>query len=83
MAADFHETVVAMAQNRLLAELFATTRSRMRWLLGQHSDLAAIADEHTGLYEALGAGDPDRAVELAAAHLVTSRRAARDQRSRE
>ncbi|HEY5980748.1 MAG TPA: GntR family transcriptional regulator [Microlunatus sp.] len=74
--ADFHETVVAMAANQLLSELFASTRSRIRWLLSQHTDLGAMAAEHGGLYRALLERDGERAGVLAAAHLVTSRRAA-------
>ena len=74
--ADFHETVVAMAHSTLLSELFTSTRSRMRWLLGQHTDLAVMADEHAGLCRALADRDPDKAGSLAEAHLVTSRRAA-------
>lgn len=74
--ADFHEIVVAMARNRLLTELFETTRSRMRWLLGQHSELTTMADEHAALYQAVADQDPDRASLLAEQHLVTSRRAA-------
>ena len=74
--ADFHETVVEMAHNTLLTELFASTRSRMRWLLGQHTELAIMADEHADLYRALADRDPDRAGRLAEAHLVTSRQAA-------
>lgn len=74
--ADFHETVVAMAHNTLLTELFTVTRSRMRWLLGQHSELALMADEHAGLYRALVDRDRDRAGSLAETHLITSRRAA-------
>lgn len=74
--ADFHETVVAMAHNTLLTELFTSTRSRMRWLLGQHTELAVMADEHADLYRALVDRDRDRAGTLAEAHLVTSRQAA-------
>ncbi len=74
--ADFHETVIAMAANRLLSELFERTRHRMRWLLGQHSELELMADEHQQLYRALAARDVDRVGDLAQAHLVTSRRAA-------
>jgi DNA-binding GntR family transcriptional regulator len=73
--ADFHETVVAMAHNGLLTELFETTRSRMRWLLGQHSDLTTMVDEHAALYRALAVRDGDLAAALAEAHLVTSHRA--------
>jgi DNA-binding GntR family transcriptional regulator len=68
--------VVAMAANRLLSELFESTRSRIRWLLGQHTDLGAMAAEHAELYQALLAREGDRAGALAEAHLVTSRRAA-------
>ena len=71
--ADFHEAVIAMAGNALLSELFGVTRSRMRWLLGQHSDLVPMAEEHAGLYQALADHDPDRAAALAQDHLVTSR----------
>lgn len=79
--ADFHESVVTMAGNALLGELCAVTRSRMRWLLAQHSDLAPMAEEHAGLYRALADHDPDRAAALAEAHLITSRRAALAQRT--
>ena len=74
-AADFHETVVAMAANGLLSELFASTGSRIRWLLGQHSDMATMATEHAELYRALLERDAERAGTLAEAHLATSRRA--------
>lgn len=74
--ADFHETVVEMAGNQLLAEVFARTRARMRWLLSQHSELVEMADEHVALYDALADRDGRRAASLAADHLLTSRRAA-------
>ena len=64
-AADFHETVVAMAaSNRLLSELFASTGSRIRWLLGQHSDMATMATEHAELYGALLDRDAERAADV-------------------
>ncbi len=80
-AADFHETVVAMASNRLLSELFASTGSRIRWLLGQHSDMTTMATEHAELYGALLDRDAERAQTLAEAHLVTSRRAILEHRA--
>ena len=70
-----------MAGNALLGELFGVTRSRMRWLLAQHSDMVPMAEEHAGLYQALADHDPDRAAALAQDHLVTSRQAALAQRS--
>lgn len=75
--ADFHEVVVAAAASPLLSELSAVTRSRVRWLLGQHDDLQQMADEHRGLLAAIRAGDGVEAARLAAAHVRTSRDAAR------
>lgn len=72
-AADFHETVTQLADNALLSELDATLRSRMRWLLGQHDDFTAVADEHEELYRAIEARDVDKVAELAERHLKTSR----------
>ncbi|MEU3348826.1 GntR family transcriptional regulator [Streptomyces sp. NPDC006700] len=72
-AADFHETVTAMAANELLNELGTTLRSRMRWLLAQHDDLMTVAKEHEALYEAIADRDVPRVEELVMKHLATSR----------
>ncbi|MFJ4713819.1 GntR family transcriptional regulator [Streptomyces sp. NPDC088785] len=71
-AADFHETVTDLADNALLSELSGTLRSRMRWLLGQHDDFGAVADEHEELYRAIEARDVRRVEELTRRHLATS-----------
>lgn len=73
-AADFHEVVVHLADNRLLGDLMGSIRSRLRWSLVQHDDLEHIADEHVALYEAIRDRDGDRASELARAHVESSRR---------
>jgi DNA-binding GntR family transcriptional regulator len=78
--ADFHERVVDAAGNPVLAELHGVTASRVRWLLGQHSDLAAMADEHRALLEAVRDGDEETAARLAREHLGTSRIAATERR---
>ncbi|CAL9351423.1 MULTISPECIES: GntR family transcriptional regulator [Streptomyces] len=75
-AADFHETVVSLAANELLNELERVLRSRLRWLLGQHDDLLAVALEHDALYRAIAARDVDRVQELVLHHLASSRSAA-------
>ncbi|MGW0818172.1 GntR family transcriptional regulator [Streptomyces viridiviolaceus] len=75
-AADFHETVTSLAANELLSELERTLRSRMRWLLGQHDDLPAVAEEHEDLYDAIAARDVPRVEHLVAEHLETGRSAA-------
>ncbi|MCX5442318.1 GntR family transcriptional regulator [Streptomyces sp. NBC_00056] len=79
-AADFHETVTSMAANELLSELEGTLRSRMRWLLGSHDDLLAMALEHEGLYAAVADRDVARVEELVVTHLENSRRAIADKR---
>ncbi|MGW1430801.1 GntR family transcriptional regulator [Streptomyces sp. NPDC002431] len=81
-AADFHETVTALADNELLNELQATLRSRMRWLLGQHDDLEGVAREHEDLYAAIADRDTETVVELAGRHLISGRRAAAARRGR-
>lgn len=75
-AADFHQTVTTLAANELLTELDGVLRSRLRWLLGQHDDLLAIAREHEALYDAIAERDVARVEALVAQHLANSRRAA-------
>ncbi|MFE7296220.1 GntR family transcriptional regulator [Streptomyces sp. NPDC057579] len=75
-AADFHETVISLADNELLNELERTLRSRMRWFLAQHDDLLAMAKEHEELYDALADRDENRVAELVAKHLESGRSAA-------
>lgn len=71
-AADFHETVTALAANELLGEIEHLVHSRMRWLMGQHDDLLAIVAEHVELYDAIAARDVERVETLAKAHVFSS-----------
>jgi len=71
-AADFHETVIALADNELLSEIEHLLHSRMRWLMGQHDDLLAIAAEHEELYDAIAARDVERVERLAREHVSSS-----------
>ncbi|MFF3028473.1 GntR family transcriptional regulator [Microbacterium sp. NPDC057944] len=73
-AADFHEVVTALAENRLLQDLMRSMRSRLRWGLSQHDDLVHVTDEHEALFQAISARDGERASALALAHIDTSRR---------
>ncbi|MFI9778186.1 GntR family transcriptional regulator [Streptomyces sp. NPDC051956] len=79
-AADFHEAVTSMAANELLSELEGTLRSRMRWLLGRHDNLLAMALEHEALYAAVAERDVALVEELVVQHLENSRRAIADKR---
>lgn len=73
-AADFHEVVTELAENRLLQDLMRGMRSKLRWGLSQHDDLVHVTDEHEALFEAISARDGDRAQALALAHIDSSRR---------
>lgn len=73
-AADFHEVVTELAENRLLQDLMKSMRSKLRWGLSQHDDLIHVTDEHEALFEAIRARDGDRAGTLALAHIDTGRR---------
>ena len=73
--ADFHEALVEASGNSVLVEFAELTRSRMRWLLGQHEDLMEMVLEHSALTRAIGERDVERAVRLAERHLQSSRRA--------
>jgi len=72
-AADFHQAVTALAGNDLLNELELTLRSRMRWLLGQHEDLARVAAEHRALYDAIARRDVDTVEALLLEHMESGR----------
>lgn len=75
-AAEFHEVVTALAGNAVLEEVEGTLRSRMRWLLVQHDDVTAVADQHAALYDAVADGDVARVERLVAEHLSAGRAAA-------
>lgn len=68
-AADFHEVVTTLAANELLSELEQKLRSRMRWLLGQHDDLVAVAQQHEALYAAIAERDTVGVERLAREHV--------------
>lgn len=80
-AADFHELAAQLAGNELLGEIQRSVSSRMRWLLGQHDDLLAIAREHDALCDAVAARDEAEVSRLVAAHLSTGRRQHEERRS--
>lgn len=80
-AADFHEAITAAGGNTLLDEIGALLSGRMRWLLGQHDDLAEVYAEHEELYRAIESGDPAAATRLARRHLRASLATLRRHRS--
>lgn len=72
-AADFHAVVVELAANQHLLQLWKTIDSRVRWMLSQHVDLVAVAEEHRLLCEAIAARDEDHVTRLVLDHARTSR----------
>lgn len=75
-AAAFHEVAVDLAANEMLAELISVFLTRLRWLFGQHDDLAGMADEHRIILEALIARDTDALRRIVPAHLASGQAAA-------
>lgn len=72
-AADFHTAVVELAGNRHLLQLWGTIDSRVRWMLSQHVDLVAVAEEHRLLCEAVASRDEERVAGMVLDHARTSR----------
>lgn len=68
-AADFHEIVIDLSDNRLLANFMQSIRGRLRWALSQHDDLEHITNEHIELFEAIRDRRADLAEELARKHV--------------
>ncbi|TWD84707.1 GntR family transcriptional regulator [Kribbella amoyensis] len=70
--ADFHEVVTELASNELLTEIERPVRSRLRWLMAQHDDLLAVAEQHEGLYTAIANRDVTAIDRLVGEHLKAS-----------
>jgi len=73
--ARFHELLVDVAAGPMLRAQLNGIRDRMRWLLRQHSDPAAIHAEHELMLAAILDGDLPGAEALFRQHLSTSRSA--------
>ncbi len=80
--ARFHEVMASLGQGPLVRQLLADLDQRMRWLLRQHTDPAAIHAEHRELVDAMESGTVDRAREVNERHLRTSRKAFDEARAR-
>lgn len=73
---EFHDVLVEMGHNPVLAQVLEPLRNRIQWLLRQNKDVSAICQEHEEIAEAIGARDVERARQVAHQHVVTSRRVA-------
>ncbi|WP_187271830.1 GntR family transcriptional regulator [Aeromicrobium terrae] len=73
--AEFHAIMARIGHGPMVRGLLVDLDARMRWLLSQHSDPAAIHAEHRELVEAMESGDARRVHAVNRRHLATSRQA--------
>lgn len=69
----FHDELIRIAKNDLLANLLEPLQGRLHWLFRQHSDPVDLVRQHDQLLDAIGSGDPDRAAVCALAHVQANR----------
>jgi DNA-binding GntR family transcriptional regulator len=69
----FHDALIAMAHNDLLASLLEPLQGRLHWLFRQNEDVGELGHEHRRLYDAIASGDADRAGALALEHVQVNR----------
>lgn len=78
VAADmqFHQLVALCAQNTLIADLLQTVRSLIRvWIDRSMNDSTAAqsaASDHRALFEAISAGDEERAAAVMESHMLSA-----------
>lgn len=73
---EFHDVLVEMGHNPVLAQVLEPLRNRLQWLLRQNKDVTAICREHEEIADAIAARDVERVRDLARIHVETSRRVA-------
>jgi DNA-binding GntR family transcriptional regulator len=72
----FHDEIILLAGNELLASLLEPIQGRLHWLFRQIADLDALWEEHKELFDAIASGDPDRAAAQALHHVRANREVA-------
>lgn len=70
---SFHDELIAIAHNKLLAGLLEPLQGRLHWLFRQHDNPSELYEEHMRLYETIASGDPDRAAAQALEHVRVNR----------
>ncbi|MER7555678.1 GntR family transcriptional regulator [Nocardioides sp. NPDC126508] len=74
----FHDAIIAMADNNLLAAMLEPLQGRLHWLFRQNQNATELQREHRTLYDAIASGDPERAAAQALAHVLENRDVARE-----
>jgi len=72
--ARFHDELVALSGNDLLATLLEPLHGRLQWLFRLNLEPERVCADHEELHAAVAAGDAERAVEVAQRHVRSSRR---------
>lgn len=71
--AAFHEELVLLSGNELLASLLEPLHGRLAWFFRLNLEPGRVCGEHEELHAAIAAGDAERAVEVARRHTRSSR----------
>lgn len=73
----FHDQLAVMAGNELLGTMLGQVSGIVRWIYAERIQERVLGSwhEHTLICDAVAAGDPDRARELAMDHVDSARRA--------
>ncbi|MET9497528.1 GntR family transcriptional regulator [Streptomyces sp. NPDC006552] len=70
----FHDRLLATAGNGLLIGVMQPVDGRLRWLTRRNEAWSQQLEEHRQLYDAVAAGDPERARAVALGHVRTNYR---------
>ncbi|MFC7344158.1 GntR family transcriptional regulator [Saccharopolyspora griseoalba] len=70
---EFHDKLVAMSRNELLASMLEPLHGRLASLFRLNLEPERVCGEHEEIYSAVAAGDPDLASEVAKRHVHSSR----------
>ncbi|MCA1196301.1 GntR family transcriptional regulator [Saccharopolyspora sp. 6V] len=70
---EFHDRIVALSGNALLASVLEPLHGRLAWLFRLNLEPERVCREHDELHAAIAGGDGDRAAELALGHVRASR----------
>ncbi|MDA3628231.1 GntR family transcriptional regulator [Saccharopolyspora oryzae] len=70
----FHEKLVDLSGNDLLASMLEPLHGRLAWLFRMNLEPERVCREHEAIQAAISAGDADRAAEVAKQHVLSSQR---------
>lgn len=69
----FHDEIIRLAHNDLLASILEPLQGRLHWLFRQHEDPEELWAEHSELCDAIASGDPERSGAQALRHVRVNR----------